>query len=329
MRIKVLLFVISIFCLFMIGCSDDLNIHQPGNLVLKTVDENPALPSISLNGTRLHAEAFGNPTDPMLVFLHGGPGGDYRNAQSVKQFAGNGFYVVFYDQRGSGLSRRHPKNSYTIDIMFEDISAVIDFYRTVPNQKIFLFGHSWGGILAAGYIDRYPEKIAGAIFAEPGGFTWKHLEEYSNQSRGLNLFSEPVSDVMYLDQFLTGKENDHELLDYKLNISSSFTYAPGNAEGIEGPSPTWRNGSVVLNSLGSIAARDGYDFTQNLNQYKTKVLFIYGESNTAYGREGAEKEAAFFKVSQVTGIPDTGHEMIYFKWNSVYPVVLEYLNSLK
>jgi len=49
---------------------------EPGQLVPLTVDEDPTLPSISVNGTQLHAETFGNPTDPMLVILHGGPGGD-------------------------------------------------------------------------------------------------------------------------------------------------------------------------------------------------------------------------------------------------------------
>ncbi len=213
--------------------------------------------------------------------------------------------------------------------MFDDLSAVIQFYHSSPSQKVFLFGHSWGAILAAGYVNSYPSSVDGVIFAEPGGFTWESLEEYGVRTRRLEVISEVTSDVLYPDQFLTGRENDHTILDYKLGISSPFTYAQGNAEGIEGPSPFWRNGAVVLSSLAEIAERDGYDFTTNLSQYQPNVVFLYGELNSAYGLEFCQKEAQYFSTNEIFQIDDTGHEMIYFKWDNVYPVVLNYLNSLK
>jgi proline iminopeptidase len=328
MKIKVFLLATSIISILFVGCEKEMNINEAGNLVPKTVDQDQSLPSISVNGTQLHAETFGNPDSSMVIFLHGGPGADYRNGLAVKQLADNGYYVVFYDQRGSGLSKRHNRKSISIQQMFDDLTAVIQNYRTSPTQKVFLFGHSWGAILAAGYINQNPTKINGAIFAEPGGFTWANIQQYGERTRKLELFSEGTNDALYADQFLTGKENEHEILDYKLNISSSFTYQKGNAEGIEAASPMWRNGFVMVNTLYKIAQKDGFDFTTNLNQYSTKVLFLYGELNTAYGLEFAEKEAKYFQNTQITQINGTGHEMIYFKWNNVYPVVLTYLNSL-
>lgn len=329
MKSKILLLAFATISIFFVGCKKKMNINDAGNLVLKTVDQDLTLPSISVNGTQLHAETYGNPDSAMVVFLHGGPGGDYRNGLNAKQLAANGYYVVFYDQRGSGLSKRHNKSSYSIQLMFDDLSAVIQHYRKSPTQKVFLFGHSWGAILAAGYINKYPSRINGVIFAEPGGFTSANLDEYGKRTRKLNLFSEGTNDVLYFNQFLTGKENDHEILDYKINISSSYTYEKGNSEGIEGPSPFWRNGAVVLSSLGDISDKDGFDFTTNLNLFTTKVLFLYGELNTAYGLEFANKEAVYFANKQISKVNGTGHEMIYFKWNNVYPIVLPYLNSLK
>lgn len=319
----------AILTFFLDSCSKERLINHPGNLVPKTVEQDPSLPSIAVNGTQLHSETFGNKDSAMIIFLHGGPGADYRNGLNVKQLANAGYYVVFYDQRGSGLSKRHPKNSYSINTMTQDLKAVIQHYRTSSTQKIFLFGHSWGAILAGAYINQYPNEISGAIFAEPGGFTYKSLQEYGEKTRKIELFSEATSDALYQDQFITGKENEHEILDYKLNINSSFVFANGNVEGIEGPSPYWRNGAVMLKKLGEIAEKDGYDFTTNLSNYTPKVLFLYGQNNKAYGLEFAKKEAENFKSYEIKQIDNTGHEMIHFKWNLIYPIALTYFNSLK
>jgi proline iminopeptidase len=329
MKSKVFFWAVAITSILLVGCKKDMDIHQPGNLVPKTVEQDPTLPAIAVNGTLLHAQTFGNPTDPMLVFLHGGPGADYQNGLNVKQLANDGFYVVFYDQRGSGLSKRHHKDTYSIQLVLDDLTSVIEHYRTSDTQKVFLFGHSWGAMVAAAYINQYPERIDGVIFAEAGGFNKQLLDEYGETSRKLALLSETTNDVLYYDQFLTGKENEHEILDYKMGIASSFSYAEGNDEGIEGASPFWRNGAAVLNAFIDISEKDGFDFTTHLHQYPSKVLFIYGEMNRSYGLKFAQKEAKYFSNAQITQIDGTGHEMIYFKWSNVYPVALTYLNALK
>lgn len=132
------------FILFCMACEPE-DVSQPGNLVPRTVMEDTTLPSIRINGTKVHAEAFGDPTDPMVIFLHGGPGGDYTNALGLRQLTAEGFYVIFYDQRGSGLSQRHEKSTYDIDLMLEDLTRIIAYYRTSDSQAVFLIGHSWGG----------------------------------------------------------------------------------------------------------------------------------------------------------------------------------------
>ncbi len=320
--------ILSAGILFL-SCEDPPEIQVAGNLVPLTVAEDSSIPAVSLNGTLLHTETYGHPDSAMVVFLHGGPGSDYRNGLNVQQLSEQGYYVVFYDQRGSGLSERHPKDQYTIQVMLDDITAMIAHYRTSPNQKVFLFGHSWGGMLTAAYINAYPDRIDGAIFAEPGGFNKELLDEYGESSRQIELLSEVTNDILYYEQFITGKENEHEILDYKLGLASSFQYAEGNDEGVEGPSPFWRNGAVVLQAFSDIAENEGFDFTTHLGDYDTKVLFLYGENNTSYGLGFAEKEASYFPNSEIKQIDDTGHELIYFQWDQVYPIVTEYLNDLR
>lgn len=213
---KKYLYALPLLALSLWACETDRSTTTEGNLVPLTVEENPSLPSIAVNGTQLHAETFGNPAHPMLVFLHGGPGGDYLNGMKIKSLAEDGYHVIFYDQRGSGLSKRHDKETYSIQLMIDDLTAVIEHYRSSTDQKIYLFGHSWGAMLTAAYINAYPDQIDGAIFAEAGGFNKELLDEYGAASRNFQLLTEVANDIFYMDQFVTGGENDHAILDYKL-----------------------------------------------------------------------------------------------------------------
>jgi proline iminopeptidase len=54
--------------------------------------------------------SFGDVTqagNTVLVILYGGPGGDYRSLLGLKKPADQ-YQVVFYNQRGAGLSQRVP-----------------------------------------------------------------------------------------------------------------------------------------------------------------------------------------------------------------------------
>src|SRR5688572_3886103 len=107
------LMIAAVAALLMTSCEKERMLNEPGNLVPKTVDQDLSLPAIAVNGTLLHAEAFGHPDSTIIVMLHGGPGDDYRVLLNCADLAGYGYRVVFYDQRGSGLSQRMPHDSYT------------------------------------------------------------------------------------------------------------------------------------------------------------------------------------------------------------------------
>lgn len=312
------------------ACTKGRHITDEGNLVPKTVVQDPSVPFITVNGTKLHAETFGNPANKMLVILHGGPGSDYRYLLNCKQFADNGYYVVFYDQRGSGLSQRHDKNSYTIVTMIDDLDAVISHYRTSPSQKIFILGHSWGAILATSYINSHPSVIRGAVLGEPGGFKWNDIKDYISRARDFHFTSEALNDAAYQDQFITGSENAHAILDYKLSLLSAADAAKDNPIGDAGLLPFWRYGAVVNKALFDLGEKIQPDWTNNLHLFTTKVLFAYSEKNRAYGLSHAQLVSSAYPNVQLVKINGAGHDFISFPegWNNFFPLALTYLNSL-
>jgi len=316
--------------LFMSCGKEDMT--EPGALVPRTVDQDQSLPSIIVNGTMLHAEAAGDPSDPMVVVLHGGPGGDYRSMTSAKSLADKHYYVVFYDQRGTGLSKREDKAVFeqegTIDLYIADLDAVIRHFRTSGSQKVFLLGHSWGAMLATGYVNRYPGAIAGLVLAEPGGLTWTQAKDYIGRANTVRLFNEALNDALYPEQLFSGRD-EHEVLDYKASFFFAYENAPGNAIGNAGPYPFWRSGAACFQGMLDHADQYGFDFTANLHQYTTPVLFLYSELSTAYGYNWALQVSAPFPHVDIEMVKGTGHEMLYFGWNAMYPLTLTYLNSLR
>lgn len=305
-----------------------LDPNDPGLLVPRTVDEDRSLPSISVNGTQLHSETFGDPNNPMLVVLHGGPGGDYRALLKCSTFSDDGYFVVFYDQRGSGLSKRHDRAAFTsVQLFIDDLDGVINTYRQREDQKVILLGQSWGAMLATAYINEYPGKISGVILSEPGGFTWNDAKEYIERAQSPKMFAETTSDYLYLDQLING--NDHIKLDYKAALQTAANFAEGNKIGQNEPLPFWRHGAICNFTSREIAEKHPFDFTTNLSRYTTEVLFLYSELNEAYGRAHAEHVSSAYPNVQLVEIKGTGHEIPYFGWEKFYPVVKAYLNTVR
>ncbi len=319
------LFYVPLLLLLILSCGENASIEMK-QLVPPTVDEDSSLPSIFVNNTQLHSETYGNPDDPMLVIIHGGPGADYRSMLNCKAFASDSLYVVFYDQRGSGLSKRHDADIYTTQLFIDDLDAVISYYQTSNSQKIILLGHSWGAMLATAYVNQYPNRVDGVIMAEPGGFTWADTEDYIERAFDINLFSETTNDQVYIDQILTG--DDHATLDYK-GASVTEDYGEGNTVGNAGPYPEWRFGAVCNSAAIEYVQDNPFDFTTNLHQYTTRVLFTYSELSEAYGKEHAELVSSAYPNVDLVQISGTGHEILYFGWDNFYPIAKDYLNSVK
>lgn len=307
-------------------------LDENGNLVPNTVEEDPSLPSALIHGALLHTEAFGTVDSPLVVALHGGPGADYRYLLPFKDLADHGFRVVFYDQRGAGLSQRFNRDTYLREgrnvvnnLVYDELKAVIDHYRVKPNQKVFLLGHSWGGMLATGFTGRYPTLVNGLVVMEPGGLNWVDVETYIKESRSFKFFSETLNDVTGLDQFLTAK--DHELMDYKMGLTATRN----DNTGPEHVAPFWRNGAVVFNALIDMGEKHKIDFSEGIGNYRQPILFFYSELNKVYTDSWARHISAVFPIKELVKVPGVGHDGIVTNanaWTTItLPKLITYFKS--
>jgi len=114
-----------------------------------------------LNAQEIYSKAFGDPDDQPILFLHGGPGYNCVNfeATTAQQLAGKGFYVIVYDRRGEGRSK-DPNAKFTFEVTFADLNKIYEKYGI---SKSSLIGHSFGGVVATLFAEKYPEKIQSVI----------------------------------------------------------------------------------------------------------------------------------------------------------------------
>jgi len=293
--------------LVLAGC---LCAGDPGNLVPKTVAEDPSLPAIEVAGTRLHAETFGNPDAPIVMVLHGGPGSDYRSLLPLRALADDGYHVVFWDQRGTGLSQRHDPKDIDLDVYLEDLRLVIEHYSS--EQPLVFIGHSWGAMYATAFINQYGDyhgRIKGAILSDPGAFTDEQLRAFIARLTGsVDFTGEQLNDALWAGQFLSPA--DHARADYQLTLMA-MRGTPSEHRDPNNLPPMWRAGAAVRERLLALADSEGFDWTTNLAAFSPRVLFLRSGLNEAEPLEQQQELAASYPSATIITMEGAGHEMIW------------------
>ena len=305
------------------GC---LCADEPGNLVPKTVAEDPSLPAIDINGTRLHSEAFGDPAGPVVLVLHGGPGSDYRGLLPLRALADDGYRVVFWDQRGTGLSQRHDLSTITLDVFLEDLRQVIEYYA--PGRPLVFIGQSWGAMYATAFINDhgdYDGRIKGAIFTEPGAFTSAQLRAFMQRYQGsMSLLGEKFNDALWAGQFMSPA--DHARADYQAGLFA-MRGVPSEHKDPNNLAPMWRVGAAMRQRLAELAKQD-FDWTTHLDAYPHKVLFLRGDLNTAVTLEHQQELAAAYPDARIETIENVGHAVIWERTDDYLTHARAYLREI-
>jgi len=127
---------------------------------------------LAVDGAKLFLLTRGvDSREPVLLWLHGGPGGPERPL--FRYFNGgleNYFVVAYLDQRSAGRSfdpKADPQR-LTVSRHLTNLDVVVDHLRQILGQdKIVLIGHSWGAALGLLYVQRHPGKVSALIAVAP------------------------------------------------------------------------------------------------------------------------------------------------------------------
>ncbi len=108
-----------------------------------------------------------NVHNPILLFLHGGPGSpELPLLRRFNEPLEDEFVLVYWEQPGTckSYSPDIQKSDLTVDKFVDYTKGVIDYLRTRFGQdKVFIVGHSWGSALGILTAAKYPEVVYAVI----------------------------------------------------------------------------------------------------------------------------------------------------------------------
>lgn len=143
---------------------------------------------VQTDGARLSVRDSGSDGEP-IVFLSGGPGMPDYLAEIAELVPGR--RVVTYDQRGTGGSTV-TNGDYSTEAHVADLEQLREHLGA---ERLHLFGHSWGGMLAQLYATAHVDSVASLFLCSPTpgvGADWVAMERdvmaYSKQRSSSGAF---------------------------------------------------------------------------------------------------------------------------------------------
>lgn len=142
------------------------------------------------DASKIFLRSWQTDSNDVLLILHGlgGHGGWYIDMGN--ELAARGLNVYTIDHRGFGRSEGLAGHIDSYHLYVEDTATIIaEIRKRHPLGRIYLLGHSMGGIFTAHIAAKHSDLLAGVLFLNP----W--IEDYSRlpASTTLEFFSEACS----------------------------------------------------------------------------------------------------------------------------------------
>lgn len=267
---------------------------------------------------------------PVVITLHGGPGSPVPFSVGCRglfpEWTSKAI-MVFWDQLGCGANNYKIDDGFKISDFVEMTCNLVDYIKArFPQNKVYLFGISWGSVLSLCTALRMPEKLDGAFVY---GQVLKNL--FFNGEVASSFGGAPKSARKAVKKILeTGADCEYKILDknlktlYKLLNRYTNAYTNKNAA----PAPV---GKIVKGLLQSpdykfrdfiAVVKNGYannsslwrellslDLTSGLSEIKIKYFILQGDTDIITSTANVLKAAEDCNNKNVTAktVKNSGH----------------------
>lgn len=279
--------------------------------------------SFTLSAQELYVKTFGNKKDKPMLFLHGGPGYNCATFEvtTAKKLSEKGFYVIVYDRRGEGRST-DTSAKFTFQQTFDDINSILSKQGI---EKINLLGHSFGGVVATLFAEKYPEKVNSIILISAPVSLQETFRTIIKESKDIYKSKKDDENLEYIDMlekmdtasidyssycfrhamqngFYTPKEFSEDAQRIYFGFRSDTTITEYGMKMTEEP-PTgfWKNEKYTTINL--------YPDIKNLVAKQIKIYGFYGKEDGLYSKEQVKELQNLIGKSNVKYFENCSHNV--------------------
>lgn len=270
------------------------------------------------NGIRLHYVTQGE--GPLMLMLHGFPEFWYSWRKQIPEFAQN-YKVVALDLRGYNDSEKPAdKSAYVMAEFIKDVEGVI---RGLGYDRCVLVGHDWGGAIAWSFAYAHPELVEKLIIL--------NLPHPAKFAEGLRTPQQLLrSSYIFFFQLPWLPELLVQASGYQI-VTAALTGMAVNKDAFSNADLAAYKEAVA--KPGALTAMINYyrnTFEQGLTDRDWGVLdvptlMIWGEDDTALGKELTYGTEAYVKNFQIRYISNCSHWVQQERPELVNQYMREYL----
>ncbi|MBD2578623.1 alpha/beta hydrolase [Oscillatoria sp. FACHB-1406] len=256
---------------------------------------------ITTNGVRLHYVTQGE--GPLMLMLHGFPEFWYSWRHQIPEFAKD-YKVVALDLRGYNDSEKpQDVNAYRMEELLGDVEGVI---RALGYERCVLVGHDWGGAIAWFFADRFPQLLDKLIvlnLPHPAKFAEGLQTNPRQLLRSWYIF---FFQLPWLPEFLLGLNDCSAIADaFSQMAIDKSAFAPTDLQAFQNAAGKPGALTAMLNyyrNVFPILTR-----SRPWNILEVPTLLIWGEEDTALGKELTHGTEALVRDFQIHYIPNCSH----------------------
>jgi proline iminopeptidase len=249
-----------------------------------------------------------------VVVLHGGFGAEYSYLLDAVNGMEGKYHFIFYDQRGS-LRSPCKVEQISFDKHVEDLETL---RKALGLEKLTLFAHSMGTLLAVGYLQKYPTHVknmvlAGALPLKSGRYLdSSYISEWKTSHDAAVRFPDrpeviaELEKVGYKGPNLTDKQKS-EVARIKFAASSIYHIDRWRQSKGWGVFYNEAAGEAAASSLFKRLTND-YDFTPIIENHPYPITVISGDHDYVdFGNAFFKRYSAEVKNLNLIVIENAGH----------------------
>lgn len=268
---------------------------------------------IDINGTMINYEDIGE--GQAVYFIHGNSIDLESNYLFYEPlFEGKDFRRIYIDLPGMGESDADSRLESTNDIL----DVILSLIETLtPGEPLVLVGHSFGGYMCLGIMDRLEERVRAGFVTCPvveGQMKYRKLEELNQQ---IDEDFEVTDNKSYYDEYLD--------LTVRVNEATWALFQKLMVPGIK------RANYKFLRHL-MRAEGEFYQFRceDNISIHKdTDLYVVLGKNDTVVGYKDQLKFFTSQQVDDIYVLTNAGHNPMIDAYEEVERIANKFINSIE